>query len=113
MGLDMYLYVDDEQVAYWRKANSVHKWFVDKLGAKNNLEQYPVSIERLQQLKDLCRLALETRNSELLPPTSGFFFGSTDIDDYYWSDLEFTIEKIDKVIAETPKNKRISYLAWW
>jgi hypothetical protein len=38
---------------------------------------------------------------ELLPSQSGFFFGSTDYDEWYIDDLKRTIEKIEKILKET------------
>lgn len=35
---------------------------------------------------------------ELLPTQSGFFFGSTDYDQWYWWDLEYTVEKLGKLL---------------
>jgi len=37
---------------------------------------------------------------ELLPPSEGFFFGSSDIDDYYWQDLEYTVEQLKDIDKE-------------
>ena len=31
MGLDMMLVYDGDQIASWRKANAIHKWFVDNV----------------------------------------------------------------------------------
>ena len=36
---------------------------------------------------------------ELLAPVDGFFFGSTDYNQYYWDDLKLTLQVIDKCIA--------------
>jgi hypothetical protein len=45
---------------------------------------------------------LEKRDEEFskanLPTTSGFFFGSTEYDEYYYSDVEHTIGMIKRVI---------------
>lgn len=38
---------------------------------------------------------------ELLPPQEGFFFGSTDYDEYYLQDVDHTIEMIEEIIAES------------
>lgn len=35
----------------------------------------------------------------LLPTTSGFFFGSTDYDEYYYEDIEHTIDVLGKELA--------------
>jgi hypothetical protein len=34
-----------------------------------------------------------------LPPAEGFFFGSTEIDEWYWQDIDETIEQLTKVLA--------------
>lgn len=49
---------------------------------------------------------------ELLPPTSGFFFGSTAVDEYYIDDLQKTIAIIDKTLA-LPNNWWIEYQSSW
>lgn len=38
---------------------------------------------------------------DILPPTSGFFFGSTEIDDYYKDDLVNTIEVLEKELSSS------------
>lgn len=50
---------------------------------------------------------------ELLPPTEGFFFGSSDIDEYYLKDIEETIESLTKVLSTKEKGERFYYYAWW
>ena len=50
---------------------------------------------------------------ELLPPTEGFFFGSSDIDEYYLKDIEETIEKLTEVLSSKEKGERFYYYAWW
>ena len=42
----------------------------------------------------------EDEIKEILPPASGFFFGSTQIDEYYKNDVERTIEIIDTLLRE-------------
>jgi len=36
----------------------------------------------------------------LLPITGGFFFGSKEVDDFYWEDTEATVEAIEGILAE-------------
>lgn len=86
-------------IGYWRKANQVHAWFVENCqdGVDECQESY-VSREQLTELRDLCNEVLNTKNHKLLEPRSGFFFGSTDIDDWYWSDLRDTVEMLTKIL---------------
>ena len=90
-----------EEVGYWRKANQIHNWFVKNVqGGKDDCGKYLVDSEDFANLKQVCQKILYLKESggkfvefinEHLPPTSGFFFGSTDIDEWYFSDLEQTI----------------------
>ena len=89
------------QVAYWRKANYIHKWFVDNVQEGiDNCGEYWVSNEKMQELYDTCVRALETKDATILSPTDGFFFGSTDIDQWYWDDIESTKEKIKSLLED-------------
>lgn len=42
-------------ICYWRKANSIHRWFVDEVqDGDDDCESYEVSVEDLVRLKGLC-----------------------------------------------------------
>ena len=86
---------------YWRKANQIHKWFVDNAqnGVDDCRETY-VERRLMEKLRDLCSKALETRDANLFPPQPGFFFGPTDIDEYYWDDVEYTRNLMDKLLSD-------------
>lgn len=46
----------EEEVGYWRKANAIHKWFVDKVqNGVDDCREYWVSTENLKELLDLCK----------------------------------------------------------
>lgn len=48
-----------EQVAYWRKANSIHKWFVDNCqGGADDCRDAYVEKEQLMELVTLCKEVL-------------------------------------------------------
>ena len=45
-----------EQVAYWRKANAIHKWFVDNVqDGEDDCREYYVSKEDLEKLINACK----------------------------------------------------------
>jgi len=91
------------EVGYWRKANAIHKWFVEIVqDGEDDCNRYEVSVKQLLQLRDLCEQVVENNNlaMELLPPTEGFFFGGTDLDEYYYQDLDYTIKMLDRVLGE-------------
>ena len=98
----------EEEVAYWRKANHIHKWFVDNIqGGEDNCNHYYVEIDDLINLLDLCKKVKEdpSKGDELLPTTQGFFFGSTDYDEYYMRDIEYTIEILEEALSEKVKDE--------
>lgn len=113
-------------VAYWRKANQIHKWFVDNVqNGVDDCGAYEVGREQLRELIRLCKVVLNstalvdgevvngrslttegwqnnvedgkvlgntTVAEEVLPSQSGFFFGGTDYDQWYYQDLELTVK---------------------
>ena len=88
------------EVMYWRKANAIHQWFVDNVQhGVDECAPHTVSLDDLCALRDTCRRVLDDRQlaGELLPPQAGFFFGSTEIDEGYWQDLEETWAVLEEV----------------
>lgn len=84
---------------YWRKANAIHGWFVKNVqDGEDDCKAYDVDIEDLEALRDLCDKALKKKDSTLLPPTGGFFFGSEVPDEYYWQDLTETRDGITELM---------------
>ena len=107
-----------DEVGYWRKVNAVHKWFVDNVqdGEDDCVYHRPVTKDDLEALFELCRevLADHSRASELLPNTSGFFFGSQQYDDWYFVDIENTANLCKKLIEETDFEKyELYYRSSW
>lgn len=87
----------------WRKANQIHNWFVHNVqGHTDDCQKYEVHLGQLRELVELCKEVLENKDKaiELLSPQAGFFFGSTDIDEYYFEDLEDTIDKLTPFITD-------------
>jgi len=104
------------QVAYWRKANQIHKWFVDHVqNGKDDCGDYYVSREQLQLLLDTCKIVLIDKEEapNLLPVQEGFFFGSYEYNEYYFSDIQDTIEQLEKVLTEYPEEWAFKYQSSW
>lgn len=92
-----------EEVAYWRKANHIHKWFVDNVqNGKDECEETYVSREKLIALLEACQTAIEepSKKEQVLPTKSGFFFGSTEYDEYYLGHTKDTIKILTALLAE-------------
>ena len=96
-------------VGYWRKANAIHGWFVSNVQDGNDdCGSYFVSREKLIELRDACKSVLlvsagvdieDAAATAGLLPTSGFFFGSSEIDEWYMEDLKLTINIIDNALT--------------
>lgn len=98
---------------YWRKANQIHNWFVQNVqNGEDDCQAYRVSTEQLQELRDLCEEVLRKEDTDFsqdkLPVTAGFFFGSTDYDEWYYGALEETVEALDKLLMN-PSFKDLSF----
>lgn len=123
-----------EQVAYWRKFNALHNWFVEKCGdGEDNCQEISVSSTKLKELiTDLKNVKISLDASpkktikvlsgwgsngdkysdinvfedtgiaeELLPTRSGFFFGGTEYDEYYYQGVVETIKTLEALLAES------------
>ena len=96
-----YIYITIE-VGYWRKANAIHRWFVENVqNGKDDCGTYWVDREKLKELKALCEKVLKNPEEapNILPTQSGFFFGSTEYDEWYFEDIKRTIEIIDRALS--------------
>jgi len=98
----------EEQVGYWRKANHIHKWFVDNVqDGVDNCGDYYVSEEQLQQLLAACKEVVNTPElaESTLPTRIGFFFGGVEYDEYYMQDCKDTIKIIEGLLKEKEPGK--------
>jgi len=95
-----------EEVMYWRKANAIHSWFVENCqnGVDECQESY-VSREQLEELASICEEVAKTKNTSLLETQSGFFFGGTEYDEYYFDECKETAKGLRNLLAEeTPED---------
>lgn len=94
-----------EEVAYWRKANGIHRWFVDKVqdGVDDCCIHHECTPEILKELLSICKTVRNDHSlaEELLPTQSGFFFGNLGYDEWYFNNINIAIKKIEKILKET------------
>lgn len=111
----------EAEVMYWRKANAIHKWFVDNIqdGVDECQESY-LDPKKLYELRDICKTVLEDHSqaAALLPSQSGFFFGGTEYDEGYFDDVERTLKWLNGLLVkdafdEKFKNWDFYYQASW
>lgn len=106
---DIYGVYVSVNVGYWRKANQIHNWFVRNVqNGEDDCGEYYVSRKQLEDLLETCKCVIQTENTDLLPPTTGFFFGNTNIDDYYWHKVKETIKIIENIL-NNPDAKDLSF----
>jgi len=91
-----------EEFGYWRKANAIHKWFVDNVqGGHDDCGSYHVNSESLRTLVAVCKSTLENADAahKLLPTAKGFFFGGEGYDDHYKDCVQYTIELLEQALS--------------
>ena len=127
-------FVVSTEAGYWRKANQIHNWFVEYCqGGIDECQKTMLSVSQLQVLQSKIntfgKLPSDKQLNEdkwkpsaemietacqLLPSTSGFFFGSTDYDSWYFSDIKTTKEILKSVMKQsTINNWQLSYQSSW
>lgn len=125
-----------EEVGYFRKVNFLMSFF-DYYG---NCEYKEITRERLQALHNACAEIVkmkpvrsevtkyiyggvkevrvysdadQKRCAELLPTQSGFFFGSTDYDQWYFDDVKEVFVWLDGVLSDLDDDEVILMYCWW
>jgi len=103
-----------EEAGYWRKQNQIHRWFVENIqNGTDDCGEYYVSKADLETLLELCEKVKADHSlaEELLPSASGFFFGGTDYDEWYYSGIDNTIEILKEALED--ENGEYLYSSSW
>lgn len=123
------------QIGYWRKFNALHNYIVQHFGnGEDNCQEIYIGAEDIKEMLNICKRIHEDLKTcpkvikdeddykyeiydsklakELLPPKSGFFFGSLEIDEWYKEDIEYTIGLFEKVL-KIANQFNIIYDASW
>ena len=129
MGLDMYLdrvsrndNSGTVEVYYWRKANSIHNWILKETGTPSDFNVNDNDIELtkdmlikfVEQAETVLKDKSDETSARLIPSCSGFFFGSTEYDEWYYKDIEDTAEKFKELINTFDfESYELVYSCWW
>ena len=129
MGLDMYLERvsrndsgNRAEVHYWRKANSIHNWILKETGTPSDFNAGDNGIELtkdmlikfVEQAETVLRDRSDETSERLIPSCSGFFFGNTAYDEWYYKDIESTAEKFKQLINTFDfETYELVYSCWW
>lgn len=101
-----------ESDVYFRKVNFVYAYFAHKLvdeccfADKSDIEELISRCDRV--------LADHSLAQELLPTRSGFFFGSTDYDRWYFSDVEDCKQQMEDLLSEYDEDTDVVFfiMSW-
>lgn len=92
-----------EEVMYWRKFNALHNYIVENFAdGVDKCQRIDLEIGDIMKIRDVLKEVNEdhSKAEELLPTASGFFFGNTDYNDWYFNDVEKTLKVLNELIEE-------------
>lgn len=104
------------ELMYWRKSNAIHKWFVDNVqDGVDECQESWLERKHLEALLAVIDEVLVDRDKALLllPPQVGFFFGSKDVDEWYWEDLVRTKKGLEDILSKEWVGWDFYYRASW
>ena len=99
-------------VMYWRKANAIHQWFVKNCqDGVDECQKTALDLKNLKELLETCKAVLDDKQKchDLLPVQAGFFFGSTEYDEWYFKDIEMTVDKLEDLFSVSEDELHLYY----
>lgn len=82
------------QIGYFRKFNALHNYLCDLDGGRDECQEIELSKDDLTDLLGVL-IAVDKdhdKAKDLLPTQSGFFFGGTEYDNWYFNDVKDAME---------------------
>ena len=108
-----------DEVAYFRKYNHLVAWVDKNVQEVGNCDYIKITREQLQQLLNDAKEALKAyqeddfeKIEEIMPTTSGCFFGDTEYDDYYERKIKNTIKQVEDILNTYPDKEFIFQADW-
>jgi hypothetical protein len=123
-----------EEILYWSKANMIHGWFKKNVNfIDQDIESDYFDKKVLEKLYEDCKKVTKifkkysdkenfklTENNEdfhkvtkLFSPTYGPFFGSTDVDKWYFLEIEITQKKLENLLPKFKNSDKFFYYAFY
>lgn len=107
--------------AYFRKVNFIYEFFEEDINHDNELAL--VNAEDIQRLINVCKDTLDAHKKNdaegmayamaNLPTRSGFFFGSTEYDDWYWNDVKDCIKQMKQLHKKLKEGDKVLISFSW
>jgi len=109
-------YFVDPTIMYWRKANAIHRWFVENV--QNDVDDCRPNDCTREQLLELVAACEKVHldhglAAEVLPSQAGFFFGGTEYDGWYFEDVKETAINLKAAVEHAPHDATFYYESSW
>ena len=108
------------QIGYFRKFNALHsyivKTFADGIDNCQDIILYKEDVEQIKKVLDDVLNAHQQveKAKELLPTQSGFFFGGTDYDEFYFDDVTVAADLMQNLLNNFDfESYQLIYQASW
>ena len=108
------------QIGYFRKFNALHsyivKTFANGVDDCQDIILYKEDVEQIKKVLDDVLNAHQQveKAKELLPTQSGFFFGGTDYDEFYFEDVKVAADLMQSFLDNFDfENYQLIYEASW
>lgn len=118
LGLDIF-FERHKVVGYFRKVNFLVRYFTDLGFDVENQTPFYITKEQVIELRNRCQMVLDDHSQaeDLLPTMSGFFFGSTDYNGYYFKDVEQVLKYCEETLLpmfdELDDRESIYFSTWY
>lgn len=102
------------QVGYFRKFNALHSYIVNKY-ANGEDDCRPILLDRedIEEILTTLKSVNKDNASEVLPTQTGFFFGSQEYDEWYFEDIEYAIDLLEKMLKVLEKDSKNRWSAYY
>lgn len=116
MGLDITI-SHGKRSRYFRKCNWLYGWVRRKLELTEleNCKHYKLTRSIIEDLIDDITKVLSDHSlaEKLLPTESGFFFGNTEYDDWYFDELRDAKTELTQLLVKMSDGDTADFWSWY